>query len=285
MVRVTGSIGLPASVAEAAGMLDAEPGALVLAGGTDLMVAVNTGQLAPARVVSLRRVDELRRWHQDGDELVLGARVTFADLERPELAALAPVLAQAARTVGSPQVRNAGTVGGNIATASPGGDLLPVLCALGAAVLIRGTGGSREVAVAELVAAGGHAALRPGELIEAVRVPLLDGPQEYCKVGTRNAMTDSVAGVAVVVDLARHSVRCALGAVGPAPVRAYAAELWLIPEIDWETYRVHHPSVYERFGELVAEAAQPVGDDPVDTAYRKHAVTVCARRALIRVLA
>src|SRR3954452_19540500 len=141
----------PRTLAAAVRALADDPQALVLAGGTDLMVEVNAGRRRPSAVVSLTRVQELAGWRREGDELVLGACLTYAEMERGELAALVPALAQAARTVGSPQIRAAATLGGNIATASPAGDTLPVLAALDAVVEVAGPAGTRRVPLLELV--------------------------------------------------------------------------------------------------------------------------------------
>jgi CO/xanthine dehydrogenase FAD-binding subunit len=278
------SIRLPRSLDEAVEEVAAAPDAMVLAGGTDLMVDLNAGRLRPESVIGLRQVPELRRWHREDGYLVLGAGLTYTDLEHPDLAALVPALAQAARTVGSPQIRNAGTLGGNIATASPAGDTLPVLAALDATVTCRSTAGSRLLTLTELVVGAKRTALHPGELITDIRVPVLQGPQEFLKVGTRNAMVISVAGLALIVDRLRHTVHCALGSVGPVPIRAVAAELWLIPFVDWQAGRVPDPRTYETFGEMVAQAARPIDDHRSTAEYRRHAIAVCARRALMRAL-
>jgi CO/xanthine dehydrogenase FAD-binding subunit len=151
------------------------------------MVDVNAGRLRPDAVVALRKVPELRGWRRVDGHVELGAGLTYTDLERPALAELVPALAQAARTVGSPQIRNAGTLGGNIATASPAGDTLPVLAAMDAVVTCASMLGVRELSLPELVTGPKRTTLRPGELIVSVRVPVLQGPQEFLKVGTRNS--------------------------------------------------------------------------------------------------
>jgi CO/xanthine dehydrogenase FAD-binding subunit len=278
------TVELPTSLADAVRVIEADPEAVPLAGGTDLMVDINAGRVRPRSLVGLRRVRELRQWYREDGHVVLGAGLTYTDLEHPDLAALVPALAQAARTVGSPQIRNAGTLGGNIATASPAGDTLPVLAALDAVVTCVSATGTRDLALSELVTWTKRTTLRRGELIASVRVPVLSGPQEFMKIGPRNAMVISVAGLALVVDPLRHTVRCALGAVGPVPIRAVAAELWLIPYIDWAAQRVPDPRTYETFGQLVAEAARPIDDHRSTAEYRRHAIAVCARRALMRAL-
>jgi CO/xanthine dehydrogenase FAD-binding subunit len=216
----------------------------------------------------------------------LGATVTYTDLLQPPLAGLLPALAQAARTVGSPQIRNAGTIGGNLATASPAGDTLPVLAALEAVVEVAGPGGRREVSMATFVTGVKRTALAPGELIVAVRVPVLRGHQEFRKVGVRNAMVISVASLALALDHDTRTVRCALGSVGPGPLRAPAAEAWLAGAIDWDQPAGSlRPGDLAHFGSLVAEAARPIDDHRGTAAYRRHAVGVLAARAAAQALA
>jgi len=284
---MSGPVLLPKSLDETVAALRATPDATILAGGTDLMVAVNAGMHRPETVVSLARVPELRSWRRDGDELVLGACLTYTEMEHGDLAALVPALCQAARTVGSPQIRNAATLGGNLGTASPAGDTLPVLAALDAVVEIRGRDGSRSIPVLEFVTGVKKTALQPGELVTAVRVPVLRGPQEFLKVGTRNAMVISVVMAALVVDLDGRTMRLGLGSVAPVPVRAREAEAYAGGLVDWAAdgrARIEDPGVFARFGELAAEATAPIDDHRSTADYRRHAVSVCARRALERAL-
>ena len=262
--------------------LAADPGALVLAGGTDLMVEVNRGGRTVGDVVVIDRVPELQGWDREGDVLRLGASLTYAEMADPALASLVPALAQAARTVGSPQIRAAGTIGGNLATASPAGDTLPVLAALDAEVEIRSHQGHRTVPLDEFVIGVKANDLAPGELIAAVRVPVLDGPQEFLKVGPRNAMVISVASLALVVDRVGRTVRVGLGSVAPVPLRAIEAEVMIAARLDWVGGR--SPTIYdvERFAELVADATRPIDDHRGSADYRRHSVGVLARRALVR---
>jgi CO/xanthine dehydrogenase FAD-binding subunit len=277
-------VAVPRSLAEAVRALDGDPDATVLAGGTDLMVDVNAGRRRLRSVVSLTRVPELGGWRREGDEVVLGACLTYADMERGELAELVPALAQAARTVGSPQIRAAATLGGNIGTASPAGDTLPVLAALDAVVEVAGASGVRRVPLEELVVGVKETSLRTGEIVTAVRVPVLRGGQEFLKVGTRNAMVISVVIVAVVVDLDGRNVRVGLGSVAPVPLRARVAEEYVAAHIDWSRGEASGPEVGKRFGALCAAAAAPIDDHRSSADYRRHAVAVCASRALARVL-
>ena len=262
--------------------LAADPGALVLAGGTDLMVEVNRGGRTVGDVVVIDRVPELQGWDREGDVLRLGASLTYAEMADPALASLVPALAQAARTVGSPQIRAAGTIGGNLATASPAGDTLPVLAALDAEVEIRSHQGHRTVPLDEFVIGVKANDLAPGELIAAVRVPVLDGPQEFLKVGPRNAMVISVASLALVVDRVGRTVRVGLGSVAPVPLRAIEAEVMIAARLDWVGGR--SPTIHdvERFAELVANATRPIDDHRGSADYRRHSVGVLARRALVR---
>ena len=245
------------------------------------MVEVNHGRRHLVDVVTLDQVPELSHWERNGDVFRLGSGLTYTALAGPLLADFLPGLAQAARTVGSPQIRNSGTLGGNLATASPAGDTIPVLAALNAVVELRSTDGHREVPVTDFITGVKNNDLRPGELIEAIRVPVADGPQEFLKVGTRNAMVISVASLALVVDRAGRSVRVGLGSVAPVPVRAVEAEAFVDGAIDWDTGSVPDAAV-DRFSGLVAEAARPIDDQRGTAAYRSHAIGVLARRALRR---
>ena len=137
--------------------------------------------------------------------------------------------------------------------------------------------------VAELVVGPKRNALAPGELVTAVRVPTAAGPQEFLKVGVRNAMVIAIASCALVVDLDRHQVACALGSVGPVPVRDTAVEMWLTARVDWVGGRLSHQSVAEGFGRRMAAAAQPIDDHRAPASYRRYVVDILAHRALERV--
>jgi len=276
------TVACPTRLEAALDALASMPGAHVLAGGTDLMVEVNHGGRRPGAVVAVGRVAELREWGVEGDGMVrIGAGVTYTELMQGALAALAPGLAEAARTVGSPQIRNAGTIGGNLGTASPAGDTLPVLAALDAEVDLVSPDGPRRLPLSDFITGPKRTALRPGELIAAVRVrPAVDeDTQEYLKVGTRNAMVIAVASCAVVVEPSARRVRVGMGSVGPRPLRATDAEAWAEANIDWATGALDRA---DEFGRLVAEAARPIDDHRSTEAYRRHAVAVLARRGLAR---
>ena len=213
--------------------------------------------------------------------LRIGAAVTYGELASPPLAELVPALAQAARTVGSPQIRSAATLGGNLATCSPAGDGLPVLAALEALVELRGTDGVRTLPVDEFMVGVKRTARRPGELITAVTVPLLDGWQGYAKVGVRNAMVIAISGACLAVDRPTRSVRLALGSVAPTIVRAPQAEALAVGAVDWTNAAVADATVDE-FGRLAAAAARPIDDHRASAAYRRHSIEVLARRLLRR---
>jgi CO/xanthine dehydrogenase FAD-binding subunit len=276
----------PTGLADAVAALAADPSLTVLAGGTDLMVAVNYGQRRPAGVLSLRRVPELHDWHVDGQgqnaEVVLGAATSYTTLLDPALAALLPGLAQASRTVGSPQIRNTGTIGGNLGTASPAGDTLPVLVALEATVELASASGGRRLPVSEFVTGPKQTALAPGELVTAVRVPVARGPQEFLKIGVRNAMVIAVASCALVLDVDRRLLACALGAVGPVPIRDPDAERWAATHLDWDARPQLDPALVDGFAGRMGAASRPIDDHRATAAYRRRAVEVLARRALAR---
>ncbi len=272
----------PTSLDDALAALAAAPDADLLAGGTDLLVAINAGRHAVSTVVALAGVAELRSWARDGADLVIGSGVTFTELADPAIATALPVLAQAARTVGSPQIRNAGTLGGNLGTASPAGDALPALVALDAQIELASVDGSRRLPIGDFLLGPKRTARAPHELITAVRIAVPRGPQEFLKVGTRNAMVIAVASLAAVVDEEHRTVRVALGSVGPTVLRAPEAEAFAAGAIDWDTGQVVDLAAAGRFGELTAAAARPIDDHRSTAAYRRHTVGVLAARALRR---
>jgi CO/xanthine dehydrogenase FAD-binding subunit len=263
--------------------LAADPGALVLAGGTDLLVEINMGHRRPTSIVSVGRVPELRSWSHDpaAGAVRLGAAVTYAEVMKEPLATLMPALAQAARTVGSPQFRHTATVGGNVGTASPAGDGLPVLAALGATVHLASAAGTRDVPFAEFATGPKRTVRRPDELITAITVPVLHGWQGYSKVGVRNAMVIATATACLAVDEPAGSVRLALGSVGPVIIRAAAAEAFADATVDFADRRASADAVRE-FARLAAAAARPIDDHRSTAEYRRHAIGVLAGRLLRR---
>ena len=271
------------SVNEACDVLAENPATTVLAGGTDLMVQVNRGAKSLESVLDLSRIKEIKKWSIEGSEIVLGAGISYTDLTNPQLAKLVPALAQAARTVGSPQIRNAGTLGGNLATASPAGDTIPALVAMDAFLKLKSSTETREVSMTEFVTGVKTNVLKPGEIIESVRIPVFEGPQEFLKVGTRNAMVISVVSLALVKDHLGRKLMVGVGSVSPVPFRAAAAEEFISHEFDWETNSGPSEKVISKFSELVADSTEPIDDHRGTANYRKHAVKVLAKRALERV--
>jgi CO/xanthine dehydrogenase FAD-binding subunit len=275
---------LPETVDDAVAHLAETSGATVLAGGTDLMVEVNEGHRRPGEtVVVVNRIAELRSWRRDADAatVTIGAAVTYRELETGPLAELVPALAQAARTVGSPQIRNAGTLGGNLATCSPAGDGLPVLAALDARVELASAEGRRTVAVGDFMVGVKRTALRPGEMIVSIIVPIVEGWQGYAKVGVRNAMVIAVASACVVLDRPGRRSAIAIGSVGPTILRCPDAEAHLAATVDWDTLAVS-PGDLDRVGALVSAASRPITDHRSTAEYRRHAVGVLARRLVGR---
>lgn len=262
----------PQSLDEALHARAAAPDSVLLAGGTDVMVEVNFGIIRPNHVIGLRRVDELQTW----DDRRIGAGVTWSRLEAGPYRALA----QAARTVGSPQIRNTGTIGGNVGTASPAGDGLPWLAALDAEIEVASANrGARRVPWNEFITGVKRTALEPDEVIVAVVLPEEIPPnQEFAKIGVRSAMV--IATVNCVVarwDDGRTAV--ALGSVGPTPIRARRAEELIASEPQ------PSPATLAEFGRLVSEEVKPISDHRSTEAYRRHSSGILARRLLERCLA
>lgn len=247
-----------------------QPEAEFLAGGTDLMVEVNLAHHRPSNVISLRRVDELKG--EDGDRI--GAGTTWAALERSTHRGLA----QAARTVGSPQIRATGTIGGNIGTASPAGDGLPWIAAADASIEVKSQQrGTRVVPWAEFFTGVKQTSIEPDEVITAALVPEdLPETQEFAKVGVRNAMVISTVSCLVMRD--EDGFRVALGSVAPTPIRASRAEAM----INAETTITE--AALEEFQRIVSDEVRPITDHRSTEAYRRHAAGILARRLVERCL-
>lgn len=276
-------ISRPRGLAEAIAVLRADPDAVPLGGGTDLLVALRSGQRSAGHVLALRRVEELGGVATGPDRVDLGAGLTWAGMEA-HLGATLPALAAAARAVGSPQARNAGTLGGNLGSAAVTGSTLPVLLALDAEVEVAGPGGTRSLPVGDLVRGPGDVALGPGEIVARVRVPRSRGPQQFLKVGQRGSVITAVAQVALVLDLDARRVRCAVGAATPAAFRPRVAERVAEAAIDWGSLTAD-ADLPRRFGALAAADLAPIDDLRASAAYRRHAVGLLAERALARALA
>ena len=268
---------------QALAMKAAQPDAIPIAGGTDLMVALNFDRARPQAILDLTRVPELRDWGADDGRLRIGAGVTYTRLIE-ELGERLPGLAIASRTVGSPQIRNRGTVGGNLGTASPAGDGLPPLYVSDAEVELASATGTRRLPVAEFVTGPKRQAARDDELIAAFHLPAATGAQQFAKIGTRNAMVIAVCSLSLAVWPERRAVCACIGSAGPTPIRAGEAEAFIAGVLDeeglWEGRGPLSRAALERFGELVAAAAAPIDDVRGSAAYRRHALGVLARRLL-----
>jgi CO/xanthine dehydrogenase FAD-binding subunit len=255
----------PRSLEEALRLKSEHPGALPIQGGTDLMVALNFDRSRPEEVLNLNEVPELRGWERRDGALRLAAGLTYAEAMQGPPAALVPALAEAARTVGSPQIRNRGTIGGNLATASPAGDAVPPLQIEDAEIECASVRGVRRVPVAEFVTGVKQNALAADELIAAVWLSPSRLPQTFMKVGPRNAMVIAVVSLALS---AGEELRASFGSAGPRPVLVTA------PREEADT-----------FAERVAAAAAPIDDVRGSAAYRRHALRVLVTRALERTMA
>lgn len=269
----------PASWDEALAMKAAHPEAVPIAGGTDVMVEINLDHRRPETIMDLTRIGELTEWATEDGLVRVGAGVTYTRII-DELGDRMPGLAIASRTVGSPQIRNRGTVGGNLGTASPAGDAHPPLLATDAQVELASTAGTRRVPAREFYTGPKRNAARPEELIAAFLIEPATGPQQFSKVGTRNAMVIAVCAFALALDVGRRLVRTGVGSAGPTPLAATEAEAFIAGEVDWEGRRPPTTATAERFGELVAAAARPIDDVRGTADYRRHALSVLARRSL-----
>jgi CO/xanthine dehydrogenase FAD-binding subunit len=269
----------PTTWAAALSAKAAHPDAVPVAGGTDVMVELNFDRRRPPALLDLTAVEELSRWSLEAGHLRLGAGVTYRRII-DELAGPLPGLAMAARTVGSPQIRNRGTVGGNLGSASPAGDAHPPLLAAGAVVELASTRGVRRVPVAEFFTGPKRSVLAPDELVAAVLVPAAAGPQQFAKVGTRNAMVIAVCAFALALDPGRRRVGTGIGSAGPIPLPATAAEDLLAGALPWDGPGELDAALAREFGELVGAAARPIDDVRGTAAYRRHALAVLARRTL-----
>jgi CO/xanthine dehydrogenase FAD-binding subunit len=257
--------------------------ATILAGGTDLLVEINFGRQRPAHVVAIDRVDELKDHSRNG-HVRMGALFTYTRMLETDVGS--PALQEAARTIGSPQIRNAATIGGNLGTCSPAGDTLPVLAALEATVVLKSKEGERRVTFAEFMTGPKKSVRRPDELIVAADWDDAGTAQTYMFAATRNAMAISIAGLALVVDRARRRVGVGLGSCGPTIIRATEAERFaagLFEETGWDRRTRPSDAAANEFGRLAAGAAKPIDDVRGTAAYRRHVLAVMGARALARV--
>jgi CO/xanthine dehydrogenase FAD-binding subunit len=258
----------PRTLDDALALKSERPDAVPIEGGTDVMVDLNFDRRRPDALLNLNEVGELGGWRRENGGIRLGASLTYTEAMQPELASLLPALAEASRTVGSPQIRNRGTIGGNLGTSSPAGDALPPLLVEHAEVELASRRGTRRLPLREFLVGPKRNALAEDELIAAVHVTPSGSPQTFMKIGPRNAMVIAVCSLALCVDRERDELRASFGSAGPVPGLVVAP----VSEV-------------ESFPALVADAAQPIDDVRGTAAYRRHALRVLTRRALERCLA
>ena len=256
----------PHTLDEALRLRAERPEAVPIQGGTDVMVDLNFDRARPGALLNLNEVGELRGWTRDNGTIWLGSGLTYAEAMEPGLAELLPALAEASRTVGGPQIRNRGTIGGNLGTSSPAGDALPPLLVCGAVVKVASVRSERQLPLQEFVTGPKRNVLAADELILGVSIQVRESRQTFMKVGPRNAMVIAVVSLALRVD--DGELCAAFGSAGPVPtvVRASRDEAGAFPT-------------------RVAEAASPIDDVRGTAAYRRHALRVLTRRALERCLA
>ncbi|MFE3022194.1 FAD binding domain-containing protein [Streptomyces sp. NPDC059256] len=273
----------PASWEDALAAKAEYPAAVPIAGGTDVMVEINFDHRRPSRLMDLTRIGELGEWEVGDDTVRLGASVPYTRIME-DLRGELPALALAAHTVASPQIRNRGGVGGNLGTASPAGDAHPALLAAGAEVEAVSLRGTRRIPIDDFYTGVKRNALAADELIRAVHIPRADGPQQFAKVGTRNAMVIAVCAFSLALHPATRTVRTGIGSAAPTPVRARTAEEFLAAALDeggfWDNGRPLPPPIARQFAELAAGACNPIDDVRGTARYRRHAVGVLARRTL-----
>jgi CO/xanthine dehydrogenase FAD-binding subunit len=229
------------------------------------MVDLNFDRERPSALLNLNEVAELRGWSREKGTLRLCSGLTYT--EAMTLSEQLRALAEASRTVGGPQIRNRGTIGGNLGTASPAGDALPPLLVYGAEVELAGPSGSRRMALEEFLVGPKRNALADDELIVAVHVPKPGSRQTFMKIGPRNAMVIAVVSLAMCVDEELSEIRVSFGSAGPVPGLVIAR----LDEADDLPKRV-------------AEAASPIDDVRGTAQYRRHALQVLTSRALVRCL-
>ncbi len=258
----------PRSLDEALHLRAEVPGAVPIEGGTDVMVELNFDRARPPALLNLNEVGELKGWSRENGTLRLGASLTYDEAMRAPLAEELPALAEASRTVGSPQIRNRGTLGGNLGRASPAGDALPPLLIEGAEIELASVRGVRTMPLSEFLVGPKRNALAEDELIIAVLLGPSGAPQTFMKVGPRNAMVIAVCSLALSADRERGELRASFGSAGPV------------------TGLVTAPlEQRDAFPEIVAKAASPIDDVRGTADYRRHALRVLTARALDRCLA
>lgn len=278
----------PTSLAEATRIMrEGGPGGHFLAGGTDLVIAMKEKGLVPRYVVDLKRIPSLSGIRQEaGGGITLGALTTLREVETsPLIVGPYPFLARSAAEVGSIQIRNRATLGGNMANATPSADVAPALLALDARVRLAGADGERVMELRDFFLGPGQTVAETGEVLTEISIPPRD-PRltgEYIKFSPREMMDLAYIGVAVTLTLDEADRRCdsvaiALGAVSPTPMRASGAEALLQGQVLTE-------ELAEQAGRRAAEECSPISDVRSSAEYRRAMVRVNTRRALLNAAA
>jgi CO/xanthine dehydrogenase FAD-binding subunit len=278
------SIFSPKSLPEALQIINEYPAARLLAGGTDTMVEINFRHFEPGDIISLRHVQELQAFETLNASYRVGASIPYKEFENGKYAHISLALSEAARTVGSPQIRATGTIGGNLGTCSPAGDTLPVLSALDAQIELASNDGVRILSIHDFMLGVKRNARVSNEIITAIHIPKVNGFQGYAKVGVRNAMVISIASACLIHDTENKRISLALGAVGPTIIRCYKAEKWLVENADLSASASLPANIVQEFSRIAASEARPITDHRSTAEYRKHAVGVLAQRLLKRAM-
>ncbi|HXF75189.1 MAG TPA: xanthine dehydrogenase family protein subunit M [Methylomirabilota bacterium] len=274
----------PVSLQEASRLMrERGPGGRFLAGGTDLVIAMKEKGLLPKYIVDLKRVPGLSGIREHGDgSIAIGALTTMREIEiSPLIKNKFPFLAQSAAEVGSIQIRNRATVGGNMANATPSADVAPALIALDAAAKIVGAERERTIALADFFTGPGQTVMSSDEILAEITIPKTDSRLvgEYIKFSPREMMDLAYVGVAVAYRLEKDNRRCdrvriVLGAVAPTPIRAKRAEAKLEGQALSE-------ALAEAVGKIAAEEAKPISDVRSSAEYRRAMVATITKRALL----
>ena len=271
---------VPSTIDEAIDHLRSLEDAVILAGGTDLIVAMKLKGLRPKNVISMKKLKgQLSYIVKDADEVRIGALTCFHDIEKsPLIKEKFEVLHEAVTQIASYQIRNIATIGGNLCNASPAADSAPPLMVLGAKLIIAGPSGERGVPIERFFVGPGRTVLEKGEILKEIVIPIMpeNSGASFVKLGRRKSEDISVASAAAFVLLEGNTikdVRIALGSVAPTPIRAYNAEREILgKEIS--------PSLLERAGEKAKEECSPITDVRASAEYRREMVRVLTRKAL-----
>lgn len=255
--------------------------AKLIAGGTDLLVSMRRGKITPLYVINAKTIRNLDYIHYDGDGLRIGALVTLSEIESsPLIRERFPIIADSAHQIGTPQVRNVGTIGGNLCNAAPSADMAPPLIGLGAKAKLKGPKGERAIALAQFFTGPGESRLQIGEMLIEIQVPNPAPHTQgiYLKLPARTAIDIAVVGVAAVVTLDSKNVKIVdakivLGAVAPTPMRARQAE-------DIIKGKTISDELIERAAQVAANEAKPISDVRGSASYRKEIIRVLSNQAI-----